>query len=125
MFIQLISVSGVGASTARMMLSHLKPDELSTAIQQGNIRLLESIKGIGKKTAERLVLELRDKVNKIDSIVRSQETPSSSFQQDALNALVALGITRVQAEAAIKKVTTTDSNILHLEELIKKALKAI
>jgi Holliday junction DNA helicase RuvA len=107
------------------MLSHLKPDELSTAIQQGNVRLLESIKGIGKKTAERLVLELRDKVNKIDGIVHSQETPSSSFQQDALNALVALGITRVQAEAAIKKVTTTDSNILHLEELIKKALKAI
>lgn len=126
MFIQLISVSGVGASTARMMLSHLKPDELSTAIQQGNIRLLESIKGIGKKTAERLVLELRDKVNKIDSIVHSQESSSNNnFQQDALNALVALGITRVQAETAIKKVTTTDTNILHLEELIKKALKAI
>jgi Holliday junction DNA helicase RuvA len=107
MFIQLISVSGVGASTARMMLSHLKPDELSTAIQQGNVRLLESIKGIGKKTAERLVLELRDKVNKIESIVHSQETPSSSFQQDALNALVALGITRAQAENAIKKITTS------------------
>jgi len=126
MFIQLISVSGVGASTARMMLSHLKPDELSAAIQQGNVRLLESIKGIGKKTAERLVLELRDKVNKIDSIVRSQESSSNNnFQQDALNALVALGITRVQAETAIKKVATTDTNILHLEELIKKALKAI
>ena len=126
MFIQLISVSGVGASTARMMLSHLKPDELSAAIQQGNVRLLESIKGIGKKTAERLVLELRDKVNKIDSIVYSQESSSNNnFQQDALNALVALGITRVQAEAAIKKVTITDTNILHLEELIKKALKAI
>ena len=125
MFIQLISVSGVGASTARMMLSHLKPDELSTAIQQGNVRLLESIKGIGKKTAERLVLELRDKVNKIESIVHSQETPSSSFQQDALNALVALGITRAQAENAIKKITSTDTNILNLEELIKKALKAI
>ena len=124
-FIQLISVSGVGASTARMMLSHLKPDELSTAIQQGNVRLLESIKGIGKKTAERLVLELRDKVNKIESIVHSQETPSSSFQQDALNALVALGITRAQAENAIKKITTTDTNIFNLEELIKKALKAI
>jgi Holliday junction DNA helicase RuvA len=107
------------------MLSHLKPDELSTAIQQGNVRLLESIKGIGKKTAERLVLELRDKVNKIESIVHSQETPSSSFQQDALNALVALGITRAQAENAIKKITTTDTNILNLEELIKKALKAI
>ena len=125
MFIQLISVSGIGASTARMMLSHLKPDEVSTAIQQGNVKLLESIKGIGKKTAERLVLELRDKVNKIDSIVHSLASPSSGFQQDALNALVALGITRAQAETAIKKITTTDSNILNLEELIKKALKAI
>ena len=124
MFIQLISVSGIGASTARMMLSHLKPDEVSTAIQQGNVKLLESIKGIGKKTAERLVLELRDKVNKIDSIVHSLASPSS-FQQDALNALVALGITRAQAETAIKKITTTDTNILNLEELIKKALKAI
>jgi hypothetical protein len=63
--------------------------------------------------------------NKIESIVHSQETPSSSFQQDALNALVALGITRAQAENAIKKITSTDTNILNLEELIKKALKAI
>lgn len=123
MFIQLISVSGIGAATARMMLSHLKPDEVSTAIQQGNIKLLESIKGIGKKTAERLVLELRDKVNKIDSIVQVPSLAGNSIQQDALNALIALGITRVQAEAAIKKISITDTN--NLEELIKKALKAI
>jgi len=123
MFIQLISVSGIGAATARMMLSHLKPDEVSTAIQQGNIKLLESIKGIGKKTAERLVLELRDKVNKIDSIVQVPSLAGNSIQQDALNALIALGITRVQAEAAIKKISITESN--NLEELIKKALKAI
>ena len=64
-------------------------------------------------------------VNKIDSIVHSLASPSSGFQQDALNALVALGITRAQAETAIKKITTTDTNILNLEELIKKALKAI
>lgn len=125
MFIQLISVSGVGATTARMMLSHLKPDEVSAAIQQGNIKLLESIKGIGKKTAERLVLELRDKVNKMDSIVQVPPLAGNSTQQDALNALVALGITRAQAESAIKKIYLTDSNTNNLEELIKKALKAI
>jgi len=124
-FIHLISVSGVGATTARMMLSHLKPDEVSTAIQQGNVKLLESIKGIGKKTAERLVLELRDKVNKIDSITQVQATAGNSIHQDALNALVALGINKVQAEASIKKVSNTDNNIHNLEELIKKALKAI
>ena len=124
-FIHLISVSGVGATTARMMLSHLKPDEVSTAIQQGNVKLLESIKGIGKKTAERLVLELRDKVNKIDSIAQVPALAGNSIHQDALNALVALGINKVQAEASIKKVSNTDNNIHNLEELIKKALKAI
>jgi len=124
-FIHLISVSGVGATTARMMLSHLKPDEVSTAIQQGNVKLLESIKGIGKKTAERLVLELRDKVNKIDSIAQVPAMAGNSIHQDALNALVALGINKIQAEASIKKVSNTDNNIHNLEELIKKALKAI
>ena len=125
MFIQLISVSGIGASTARMMLSHLKPDEVSSAIQQGNVKLLESIKGIGKKTAERLVLELRDKVNKIDSIVHVSAPAGNSIQQDALNALVSLGIARPQAENAVKKIISTDTNTSNLEELIKKALKAI
>ncbi len=125
MFIQLISVSGVGANTARMMLSHLKPDELSTAIQQGNIKLLESIKGIGKKTAERLVLELRDKIHKIDSIVPIQVNTGNRIQQDALNALVALGISKAQAEAAVKKIAATDADSNNLEDLIKKALKAI
>lgn len=125
MFIQLISVSGIGAATARMMLSHLKPDEVSAAIQQGNVKLLESIKGIGKKTAERLVLELRDKVNRIESILHIPALAGNSIQQDALNALVALGIARVQAEAAIKKISLSDTNINNLEELIKKALKAI
>src|SRR5918993_2560744 len=124
-FVQLISVSGIGAATARMMLSHLKPLEVTHAIQHGNIKLLESIKGIGKKTAERLVLELRDKVNKVDISTSTQPTAGNSMQQDALNALIALGITRAQAESSIKKVTVSDPGIHNLEELIKKALKAI
>ena len=124
-FVQLISVSGIGAATARMMLSHLKPLEVTHAIQHGNIKLLESIKGIGKKTAERLVLELRDKVNKVDISTSTQPSAGNSMQQDALNALIALGITRAQAESSIKKVTVSDPGIHNLEELIKKALKAI
>ncbi|MGZ5190463.1 MAG: Holliday junction branch migration protein RuvA, partial [Flavisolibacter sp.] len=63
-FLQLLSVSGVGANTARMMLSYMKPEELTRAIIQGNVKQLEAIKGIGKKTAERIVLELRDKLSK-------------------------------------------------------------
>ena len=125
MFVQLISVSGVGAATARMMLSHLKPDEVSHAIQHGNIKLLESIKGIGKKTAERLVLELRDKVNKTDTSFNVPSLQGNSMQQDALNALIALGINRPQAELSIKKLSLSESHIDNLEELIKKALKAI
>ena len=125
MFIQLISVSGVGAATARMMLSNLKPDEVSKAIIQNNVKLLESVKGIGKKTAERLVLELRDKVNKAATDLTIPATAGNRLQQDALNALVSLGISRPQAETAIQKIIQVDSDITNLEELIKKALKAI
>ena len=125
MFIQLISVSGIGAATARMMLSHLKPEEVSRAIIQGNIKLLESIKGIGKKTAERLVLELRDKMGKTVGAGNIPALACNSLQQDALNALVALGISRPVAESSIQKTTINHPPIDNLEELIKKALKAI
>jgi len=124
-FILLISVSGVGAATARMMLSHLKAAEVSKAIVQNNVKLLESVKGIGKKTAERLVLELKDKMNKAATDLSIPATVGSRLQQDALNALISLGISRPQAEAAILKINQTETDINNLEELIKKALKAI
>jgi holliday junction DNA helicase RuvA len=125
MFLQLISVSGVGAATARMMLSHQKTEEISKAIVQGNVKLLESIKGIGKKTAERLVLELRDKVGKLAAGAESTPVWGNSLQQDALNALVALGISKPMAETSVQKTLKADPGINNLEELIKKALKAI
>mgnify|MGYP000968994905 CR=1 FL=1 len=124
-FIQLIGVSGIGAATARMMLSHLKPDEVSRAIVQGNVKLLESIKGIGKKTAERLVLELRDKVGKAVPDATIAAVSGNNFKQDALNALVALGINRPIAETSIQKVILAEPELTNLEDLIKKALKAI
>ena len=124
-FVQLIGVSGIGAATARMMLSHLKPEEVSRAIMQGNIKLLESIKGIGKKTAERLVLELKDKVGKALPDTNVSSTIGNNFKQDALNALVALGITRQQAETSVQKIILTEPELTNLEDLIKKALKAI
>jgi Holliday junction DNA helicase RuvA len=125
MFVLLISVSGVGASTARIMLSHMKPDEVQRAIAQGNVKLLESIKGIGKKTAERLVLELKDKVIKVSADSVIPVPASNSLQQDALNALIALGISKPLAESSIQKINLAQPNITNLEELIKKALKAI
>lgn len=125
MFVLLISVSGVGAATARMMLSHLKPDEISKAIVQNNAGLLESVKGIGRKTAERLVLELKDKMAKLSTTMPGDSLGGNTLEQDALNALVALGIARSVAEQAIKKVVISSPAIHTLEELIKKALKAI
>ena len=125
MFLLLIGISGVGAATARMMLSSLKPEELSRAIIQGNVKLLESVKGIGKKTAERLVLELRDKMGKQSLDTNLSVHVGNSLEQDALNALTALGIPRSQAEQSIQKIILAEPSVLKLEDLIKKALKAI
>lgn len=125
LFIQLISVSGVGAATARMMLSGMKPDEIIKAIVQSNARLLESIKGIGRKTGERLVLELKDKLSKNLNEATLTSSSTNKVENDALNALISLGIPRLNAEKAIKNVINLNESNLHLEELIKKALKNI
>ena len=124
MFLQLLSVSGVGAATARMMLSSLKPDEISRAILQGNTKALESIKGIGKKSAERIILELRDKVGRISLGTNISPLVNNSLEQDALNALIALGIARNTGETAIKKVLGNEPD-LKVEDIIKKALKSL
>jgi Holliday junction DNA helicase RuvA len=124
-FLLLISISGVGAATARMMLSSLKPEEVTRAIVQNNVKLLESVKGIGKKTAERLVLELKDKLSKQQMGETISQGWNNSLEQDALNALVALGISKQQAEQTIQKITRADPSVSNLEDLIKKALKAI
>ncbi len=124
-FLLVISVSGIGAATARMMLSSLKPEEVSRAIVQNNVKLLEGVKGIGKKTAERLVLELKDKLSKHSLNETISPNWSNSLEQDALTALVALGISRQQAEQAIQKIILAEPSVSKLEDLIKKALKAI
>jgi len=125
MFIQLISVSGVGAATARMMLSSMKPEEIGKAILQGNSAQLESIKGIGKKSSERIVLELRDKMGKIVPETNISSLIYNTLEQDALNALTALGIARPAAEQALKKVLVNASGQDKLEDIIKKVLKIL
>lgn len=126
MFLQLIAISGIGSNTARVMLSYMKPEELSRAIVQGNVKALESIKGIGRKTAERIVVELRDKLAKhpveMDSNISTWK--SNTLQTDALNALIALGIGRQAADSAIQKVLNQDPNV-GVELLIKKALQVL
>jgi len=124
MFLLLLGVSGVGASTARVMLSYMKPEELSRAIVQGNAKQLEAIKGIGKKTAERIVLELRDKLAKqpVDANISSWK--GNTLGADALNALIALGINRQAADTAIQKVLKQEPDA-DVEALIKKALQTL
>ncbi|GMV76866.1 MAG: Holliday junction ATP-dependent DNA helicase RuvA [Chitinophagaceae bacterium] len=123
LFLNLISVSGVGASTARMMLSGMKPEEITRAIVQGNTKQLESIKGIGKKSAERLIVELKDKFGKqtVTNIPVSSTDAISGY--DAVNALVSLGIAKPMAEQAVKKALTSNPDSIILEDLIKNALK--
>ncbi|HNF30202.1 MAG TPA: Holliday junction branch migration protein RuvA [Chitinophagaceae bacterium] len=122
LFLNLISVSGVGAATARMMLSGMKPEEIARAIVQGNTKQLESIKGIGKKSAERLIVELKDKLSKNASTALTTIT-NALPGYDAVNALVSLGIAKPMAEQAVKKVLSSTPEINNIEELIKNALK--
>jgi Holliday junction DNA helicase RuvA len=123
MFLHLLGVNGVGAATARMMLSSMKPDEVSRAIIQGNARQLEAVKGIGKKTAERIILELRDKLTRQSLDVNNSITIGNTAEQDALNALLALGIARPAAESALKKAMQFHSGSEKVEDIIKSALK--
>ena len=129
LFLHLISVSGVGAATARIMLSSLPPSEIARAIVQGNEPVLERVKGIGKKTAQRLVLELRDKLGrKPGAGLTGPDIPSPSHntsEADALNALLALGIARSAAELALRKVTQSNPEIAGVEQLIKRALQVM
>jgi Holliday junction DNA helicase RuvA len=125
LFLMLVSVSGVGAATARMMLSSVKPDELARAIIQGNTRLLEGIKGIGKKSAERIVLELRDKLGKTRLDANNSPLINNTLEQDALNALISLGIARSAGEQAIQRVLKAEPGITVIEDIIKKALKTL
>ncbi len=123
MFIHLIGVSGVGASTARMILSSLKAEELQAAILQENEKLLERIKGIGSKTAKRLILELKDKMLRQKDRLQTPLSQDNTLTDDALNALLALGIGRPAAENAVRKVMRLSPEMKSLEGLIKEALK--
>ena len=125
MFTQLLGVNGIGAGTARVMLSSMKAEEITRAIIQGNVKMLESIKGIGRKTAERVVLELRDKLGKQSLEANISPLVNNTLESDALNALLALGIARPAAEQVIKKVLLSSPSLTKAEDIIKQALKTL
>ncbi|MCK5066499.1 MAG: Holliday junction branch migration protein RuvA [Bacteroidales bacterium] len=121
-FRMLISVSGVGANTARLILSSLSPDEISHAILAGNVAVLQGIKGIGAKSAQRIIVDLKDKVGLgagIDELFLSQDNTS---REEALSALVALGFPKKTVEKILTRILAEQPD-LSAEEVVKAALK--
>lgn len=125
MFLNLISVNGVGPNTAMVMLSSLPPSELKAAILREDAATLQAVKGIGGKTAQRLILELRDKLRKgaSEGGPTIPGTGGNTMRQEALSALVTLGISRPAAENSIDAILRKSGNTISLEDLVKQALK--
>ncbi|MBL4716706.1 MAG: Holliday junction branch migration protein RuvA [Bacteroidetes bacterium] len=126
LFRHLISVSGVGPNTAIMMLSSLSPTEIVNAILTDNVALIKSIKGIGPKSAQRLILELKDKLIKEDhEITASVQIQHTSAKTEALSALETLGFARSSSEKVIDEIIKSNDEELAVEELIKTSLKRL
>jgi holliday junction DNA helicase RuvA len=124
MFLQLISVSGIGANTARMMLSSLSPEEIRSAILHSNIVLLKSIKGVGAKTAERIIVDLRDKVGKITDDSEILLPLNNTIKEEALSALVMLGFPKAKIDKLLVDILKERRDCT-VEELVKESLKRI
>jgi Holliday junction DNA helicase RuvA len=118
----LISVSGVGPSIARTMLSSMSTDEIQQAIASGNVGVIQSVKGIGTKTAQRVLVDLKDKISKTFAIDEVSFVESNTNKIEALSALEVLGFNKKQSEKVLDKILLEDST-LNVETLIKKALK--
>jgi holliday junction DNA helicase RuvA len=125
LFLHLISVSGVGPNTGRMMLSSITPEEIQAAIVKGDVSQIQRIKGIGPKSAQRLVLELQDKLRKEgpDSLISMPET--TTVKDEALSALVMLGFARNAVEKVLEQEINKNGSDLTVEQLIKFALKSL
>lgn len=122
-FTQLISVSGIGTNTARMMLSSLSSNELIAAIASENVNALKGIKGIGLKTAQRVILDLKDKVGKNVSVENLSTPSNNTIKNEALSALMVLGFDKKTAETRIEAMISKNPQIKDVEELIKYSLK--
>jgi holliday junction DNA helicase RuvA len=123
-FVHLLSVSGVGASTVRLILSALQPNDVVNAIASDDVGTFQRIKGIGLKTAQRLILELKDKLAKVQSgAAISAAVAGNNASQEALSALVMLGFNRTQAQQVLNKLSRQADGPSSVEGLIKEALK--
>lgn len=126
LFRLLITVSGIGANTARMILSSINSKDLVAYISTGNASILQSVKGIGAKTAQRIIIELKDKVLKTDvEIDGTMVISNNNNAEEALSALILLGFSKQLAGKAIEKILKTSTKELSIEDLIKEALKIL
>lgn len=124
LFVALISVSGVGPNTARMILSSLNPAELEQAIASENLGLLKSVKGIGAKTAQRVIVDLKDKIKSAGNPLVISTPAASEVYEEAVAALVMLGFSQPQSQKAVQKLLR-DTPSMKVEEVIKQALKML
>ncbi|GIM56302.1 Holliday junction branch migration protein RuvA [Capnocytophaga canimorsus] len=122
-FVLLISVSGVGAGTARTMLSSLTAAQVRSAIINGDVATIQSVKGIGAKTAQRVILDLKEKMTKLQDFEDIPYNEVNTNKEEALAALEVLGFVRKQAEKVVDRIMRTSSEQLSVEEIIKQALK--
>ena len=125
LFQQLISVNGIGPSTAIVMLSYMNSNELKTAIVREDVVALQSIKGIGGKTAQRVIIDLKDKLKKEswEETSSVSATPHNTLRNEALSALLTLGLPKAAAEKSVDAVLKKSGNTVTLEDLVKQALK--
>lgn len=125
-FLQLISVSGVGANTARMILSSLSVSELQEAVISGNENALKNVKGIGLKTAQRIIVDLKDKLGNLDNIAKNSLSFSRNqgIRSEAVSALVMLGFNAAVSQKAVDRILAEMPDI-RIEELVKKSLKMV
>ncbi|MBQ0128758.1 MAG: Holliday junction branch migration protein RuvA [Bacteroidales bacterium] len=124
LFELLISVSGVGCNTARLILSSLTVSELSNAIANDDAKTIQSVKGIGTKTAQRIVIDLKDKLKKIDVQTEIFSVPNNTIRAEALSALTILGFNKTAIEKALDKILKQNPDA-SVEALIKEALKIL
>jgi len=123
LFRLLISVSGVGAGTARMILSSLSSAELQKSIAEGNANMLKTVKGIGLKTAQRIIVDLKDKIGQASASDQQFLATSSSLKEEALSALINLGFTKSSVEKVLDKIVASKPSAT-VEEIIKESLKS-
>lgn len=123
-FTLLIGVSGIGPNTARMMLSSLTADEVSTAIASGDVNRIKGVKGIGLKTAQKIIIELKDKISKGGAELDLSSGGSTANSAEACSALIMLGFTKNAVEKTVSAIVKKEP-ALSLEDIIKKALKML